>query len=108
MSLNTTQMTTVLNVLTTFLNKREAFTVENVVAAIEKQEDVLKQSILEEMENKGILSLKDETVGLSISYIASTERETLDSKRLRDEKPDTYDEYVKFTPVKSSIRIKVE
>ena len=59
------------------------------------------------MEDKQILSLKDEENGLLISYVASSERETFDSKKLRENNPDLYDEYVKFTPVKSSIRIKV-
>ena len=81
---------------------------EKQMKEIKKQEDALKQLILQEMEDKKILSLKDETIGLGISYIAPTERETLDSKRLREEKPETYDEYINFTPVKSSIRIKVE
>lgn len=80
---------------------------ERQMKEIKKQEDELKQNILKEMEEKGILSLRDEVNGLLISYIAPTERETLDSKRLREEQPDVYDEYIKFTPVKSSIRIKI-
>ena len=80
---------------------------ERAVKEIKKQQDELKQMILKEMEEKNILSLRDEKNDLLISYIAPTERETLDSKRLREEQPDIYDEYIKFTPVKSSIRIKL-
>ena len=80
---------------------------ERAAKEIKKQQDELKQMILKEMEDKNILSLRDEENDLLISYIAPTERETLDSKRLREEQPDVYDEYIKFTPVKSSIRIKL-
>ena len=58
------------------------------------------------MENKNILKL--ETDDLTITYIAPAERETFDSKRFREENSDLYDEYVKFSPVKSSIRVKVK
>lgn len=79
---------------------------ERKIKEIKEQEDSLKAMILEEMENKNILGI--ETDELKISYVAPTDRETLDSKRLKSEKQDIYDEYVKMTPVKSSIRIKVK
>ena len=72
---------------------------------LEKEEE-LKQNILTEMENKNILKL--ETDDLTITYIAPAERETFDSKKFREENSDLYDEYVKFSPVKSSIRVKVK
>ena len=71
-----------------------------------KEKEELKQNILTEMENKNILKL--ETDDLTITYIAPAERETFDSKRFREDNPDLYDEYVKFSPVKSSIRVKVK
>lgn len=70
------------------------------------QEDELKKNILNEMEEKGLLKL--ETDSLIISYVAPTERETFDSKSFRESNPDLYDDYVNFSPVKSSIRIKVK
>ena len=78
---------------------------ERKMKEIKEAEDALKAAILEEMESKGILSIKTEE--MTISYIAESERESLDSKKLKEEKPDLYDEYVKFSPVKSSIRIKL-
>lgn len=78
---------------------------ERKMKEIKEAEDALKAAILEEMESKGILSIKTEE--MTISYIAESEREGLDSKKLKEEKPDLYDEYVKFSPVKSSIRIKL-
>jgi hypothetical protein len=71
----------------------------------EKEEDI-KKIILEEMENKGILKVEnDEFV---ISYIGATDRETFDTKSFRNAHADLYDEFVKMTPVKASVRIKLK
>lgn len=86
---------------------------ENKIISIEKEisrlktvQDELKKSLLAEMEAKGLI--KVETDNLVISYIAPSDRETFDSKKLREDNPDLYDEYIKISPVKSSIRIKVK
>lgn len=79
---------------------------EKQLKAIKEQEDILKQEILGEMEAKGIIKI--ETDDLMISYVASSDRETFDSKAFKEEHQDLYDDYVKMTPVKSSIRIKTK
>ena len=79
---------------------------ERKAKEIKEAEDVLKQRILEEMESKGILKI--DTPHLTISYIAPTDRESFDSKRFRTEHPDMFDEFVKMSPVKSSVRLKVK
>lgn len=79
---------------------------ERKMKEIKEAEDALKQGILKEMEQKGIL--KVETEEMTISYIAPTDRETFDSKRFKFDHPDMFDEYVKLTPVKASVRIKVK
>ena len=79
---------------------------ERQAKAIKEQEDELKKAILEEMESKNIIKL--ETDDLMISYVSTTDRETFDSKAFREDHADLYDEYVKMTPAKSSIRIKVK
>lgn len=79
---------------------------EKQVKLIKEQEDNLKQAILEEMENNQILKL--DTPEILISYVASSDRETFDSKTFKADHEDLYDEYVKMTPVKASIRIKVK
>ena len=81
---------------------------ERQLKVIKEQEELLKKAILEEMECKGIIKLEDEINGISITYVAETTRETFDSKKFKKENPDVYDEYVKISPVKSSIRIKVK
>ena len=79
---------------------------ERRIKELKEQEDELKSRILAEMEEKGIVKL--ETVDLVVSYIASTDREDFDKKKFKEDNQDLYDEYVKMTPVKSSIRIKVK
>lgn len=78
---------------------------EKTVKELKEKEEKLKAIILEEMEKAKILKL--ETPDLTISYIAPTDRESFDSKAFKVEHQDLYDEYIKMTPVKSSIRIKV-
>lgn len=79
---------------------------EKRVKELKAKEDKLKKAILEEMESKGIIKL--ETDVLNITYIAPTERESLDTKALREELPDIYDTYINIKPVKSSIRLKLK
>ena len=73
---------------------------------IKEQEDALKKAILAEMESKGIIKLENDV--LAITYVAPTERESFDSKTFREDCPDLYDEYVVFSPVKSSVRLKIK
>ena len=79
---------------------------ERTMKVLKEKEDALKQAILAEMEAKNIIKI--ETEDLSISYIASTDRESFDSKAFKKDNPSLYDEYIKMTPVKASIRIKVK
>ena len=85
----------------------------NTIVEIEKQikdlkalQDSYRENLLKEMEENNVL--KVDTEELSISYVAPSTRETLDSKKLKEDLPDIYDLYVKFTDVKSSLRIKVK
>ena len=78
---------------------------ERMVKEVKAKQDELKQKILEEMESKGIVSIKSPE--LTISYVAPTTRETFDSKTFRKDHPDLYDEYVNISMVKASVRMKV-
>lgn len=81
---------------------------ERQIKFIEEQEKALKEAIRAEMEARGILKIEDATNGMTITYVAPTCRETFDSKKFKADNPDMYDEYVKLSPVKSSIRIKLD
>ena len=93
---------------TALLNPEVSFKLaefERVVKEFKAKEEELKQRILEEMESKGILSIKSPE--LTISYVAPTSRETFDSKTFRKDHPDLYDEYVNISLVKASVRMKI-
>lgn len=79
---------------------------ERRLKEIKEQEETIKQKILEAMEENNVVKL--DTPDLSITYIAPTDRETFDTKTFRSENPEVYDAYVKMTPVKSTIRIKLK
>ena len=79
---------------------------EGMALEIKKRQDEMKKAILEEMEAKNVVKLDNDIV--SITYIASTDRETFDSKKFKADNPDLYDEYIKISPVKASVRIKVK
>lgn len=81
---------------------------ERQIKAIKEAEETLKNAIKAEMEAKGIIKIEDEINGLSITYVSETMRETFDSKKFKAQNPSLYDEYVRFSPVKSSIRIKAK
>lgn len=79
---------------------------ERQAKAIKKAEDELKKSVLAAMERHNVIKL--DTDEISISYVAATERETFDTKRFRAENPDTYDDYVRFSKVKPSVRVRLK
>ena len=80
--------------------------IENQMKELKQKQDDYKAILLESMEANQIMKFDNES--LTITYIAPSERETFDSKTFREEHQDLYDEYVKMTPVKSSVRIKVK
>jgi len=78
---------------------------ERQAKQIKDQEEELKNAILKEMESKNILSI--ETDDLKITYVAPSYREKFDTGKFKVDHPETYDSYVKISPVKSSVRVKV-
>lgn len=83
----------------------ELIDIELMAKSLKERADALKAEILAAMEKNNIV--KVDTPSMLISYIAPTDRETLDAKALKAELPEIYDSYCKITPVKASIRIKV-
>ncbi len=79
---------------------------ERAMKKAKEQYDQIKANLLEAMEQNGVVKI--DTPELQISYVAPTESERFDSKALKEVSPELYDQFVKFTPVKASIRIKVK
>lgn len=66
----------------------------------------IKEKILATMEENGEKKFENEFI--SITYVAPTTRTTVDSKKLKDEQPQIFEQYSKVSNVKSSVRIKVK
>ena len=73
---------------------------------LKAKKEKIREILLKEMEDKNILKLENENI--SITYKAPTERETFRTKDFKKDLPDLYDTYVEFTPVKSSLLIKIK
>ena len=85
--------------------------VETQMNALKEQYDAFKDELQNAMEANGLIKIESELPNgekLRVNYIAESTRETLDSKQLKADIPDLYNEYVKFSKVKASVRIKVE
>ena len=79
---------------------------ERMAEDIKNKQNELKQKILAEMEEHGILKI--ETDDLTISYVASYPKENFNSKLFRKDNPDLYDKYVNISTVSASVRMKVK
>ena len=75
-------------------------------AKVDMMEKELKAGLKEAMEQKGIK--KFIINGLCASIKEATNRTVIDSKRLKEECPDIYEEYSKTTSVASSITLTFE
>ena len=72
---------------------------------MEYQEKLLKDGLMEAMNNLGIKRFIIN--GLSATIKDGSTRTTIDSKRLKEECPDIYEVYSKTSEVKSSITLSV-
>lgn len=79
---------------------------EKQAKEIKKQQDSMKKDILDAMQKYGVVKLDNEF--LKIVFIPEHDAERFDSNTFKEENPDVYDLYVKFSTVKPSIRITVK
>lgn len=83
----------------------EVARVKNQLKALKDLDQKYNDMIREAMEQYGVVKI--ETENLNVTYVQPTEKETFDSKAFKKDFPELYDEYVKMTPVKASLRVKV-
>ena len=79
---------------------------EKQAKEIKKQQDSMKNDILDAMQKYGVLKIDNEF--LKIALVPEHDAEKFDSKTFNEENPDIYDSYVKLSKVKPSIRITVK
>lgn len=78
----------------------------NYLTDLKKEVDnVLKKALEEQYLANGQTSLKGDKV--RFTYVSSTVRESLDTKKLKEEMPDIYEKYKKVSEVKDSIRVMI-
>ena len=85
--------------------------VETQMKALKDQYDAFKDELQTAMELHGIIKIESELPNgekLRVNYIAESTRETFDCKAFKGDMPELYNEYVKFSKVKASVRIKVD
>ena len=79
---------------------------EKQAKEIKKQQEIMKNDILDAMQKYGVLKIDNEF--LKIAFIPEHDVEKFDSKTFKEENPDVYDLYAKISKVKPSIRITVK
>jgi predicted phage-related endonuclease len=72
----------------------------------QNKEIEIKEAIKKAMLKNGVKKFENDVILLN--YIAPTTRKTLDTAKLKEEKPDIYEEYSKVGEVSDSIRIKIK
>lgn len=80
--------------------------IEKLSKALKERQDKVRAELQKVMEDNNIIKLESDEI--VVNYIAATTRESFDSKQLKADNPDLYDLYVKLSPVKASIKIKVK
>ena len=74
--------------------------------AIKEEKEALTASLLQAMEANNVVKIDSEEI--TVTYIAPTYKESFDSKALKADDEATYNKYIKISPVKASIRVKVK
>ena len=81
-------------------------TFENEVKQLREKEVQLKSAIKQAMEKNNIKKFENDLV--SIIYIAETQRRSLDTAKLKENEPETYEKYSKISKVSSSVRLTIK
>lgn len=68
--------------------------------------DEIKEQLKSAMENVGLKKFENDYI--AITYVDSTTKKTVDSAKLKEKYFDIYEECIKVSNVKSSIRIKIK
>ena len=78
---------------------------ERQMKQIKKEYDAYKAALLEAMETYGVKKI--DTDDFVVSYVAPTERVSLDSKKVEAEYPEVYQDCMKVSDVKASVRVRL-
>ena len=79
---------------------------QNKQQELTSKNEELKEQIKKAMEDKDIKKFENDYI--VITYVAPTTRNTVDSTKLKEQFADAYNQCLKTSDVKSSVRIKVK
>lgn len=79
---------------------------KSLMETYEKKETEIKEKLIKAMEDNGVYSFENERI--KVTYSKPGERNVFDSKRFKEEEPETYDKYIKTTKTKASVRITIK
>ena len=79
---------------------------KNAQTSLKETNEKIKQEIMTSMENNEIKKYENDFI--SITYVAPTTKNTVDTKKLKEEYTDIYNKCLKTSNVKASLRIKVK
>lgn len=82
------------------------YNIETEIKELKKLQDSYKEELLKAMQNANCINITNDK--FTISYVSPTTREVFDSKTFQKEHKLLYDSYLKLTPIKSSVRIKLK
>lgn len=74
--------------------------------ALEETEATIRQTLLNTMEEWGIKSFENDI--LKLTYVAASERKSIDTTKLKKEHPEIAEAYQKVSQVKASVKIEVK
>ncbi len=74
--------------------------------AAEERQKELRAKLLEAMEQNGVKKFENNSI--SITYVAPTTRNSIDSTKLKKDMPEVYEKYTKTSDVKASLKIKLK
>lgn len=79
---------------------------EAEMRSTKEQMETIKEFLKNQMSINNVK--KWETDNIVVTYVAPTTRKSIDSKRLKEEQPDIYSQFIKTSQIKESIRIKIK
>lgn len=88
--------------------KKTIFKIEKEIKGLTELRDNYKKALIQEIEDRGIINCNIKNELFTLTYKGASTRETIDSKRLREERPEIYDEYCKIGSVASSISVRLK
>lgn len=79
---------------------------QNKQQELHNKNEIIKEQIKQAMEKEDVKKYENDFI--SITYVEATTRNTVDSTKLKEKYLDVYNDCLKISNVKSSIRIKVK